>query len=103
MGKPTFKQTYTKLKPIMKYVYFQNLGECHGDKNKCPGTKKELDTFITNLEKAGRFIEKLLDIRSFSKPHDMYHHMRSIYQPTSQVVRLAYEAFKIAEEMESRY
>lgn len=102
MGNPTFKQKYTKLKPIMKYLYFQSLGERHGDKNKCQGSKKELDMFLLHLKKAGQLVEFVLEKDFFSKPHDMYHHIRTVFQPEPQVVRLAYEAFKITEEMEAR-
>lgn len=102
MGNPTFKQKYTRLKPIMKYIYFQTLGERRGDKNECQGDGKELDNFITNLEKAGRLVEKLLDTRAFSKPHDMYHHFQIVHNPEPQVVQLAYTAIQITEEMASR-
>ena len=95
MTKKTLKERHSQLKPIMKYLYFQKLDECHGKADL-------LDIFMTNLEKAGKLVESLLDIRAFSKPHDMYHYISKIRKPSPEVIQLAYSAFQITEEMTAR-
>ena len=95
MQKKTIKERYSQLKPIMKYLYFQKLEECHGN-------NQELELFMTHLEKAGSLVEFALDTQRFTKPHEMYHYMRTSYKPAPQVVQLAYAAFQITEEMAAR-
>ena len=95
MTEKTIKERYSQLKPIMKYLYFQKSEECHGD-------NQELERFMTHLEKAGRLVDFTLNSRWFPKPHDMYHHLRTVYKPNPHSVQLAYEAFQITEEMAAR-
>lgn len=95
MSQKTLKERHSQLKPIMKYLYFQKLDECHAKADL-------LDKFMTDLEKAGKLVDFMLDTRRFSKPHEMYHHLRTIYKPAEKVVHLTYAAFHIAEEMAAR-